>query len=102
MCFAGAGFFLQSEGSWLSDEECAGSFGNHQVEPALDGQESAYNANMAEIEPHPISAPLTGNRVMSSRQQQRLHYCRTVSLHSYYPGETARTRLQNGSVSCTG
>lgn len=46
-CFTGAGFLLQAEGSRLTDEECARSFGNHQTEPALDGHQPAYAQKMA-------------------------------------------------------
>lgn len=47
VCFTGAGFLLQAEGSRLTDEECARSFGNHQTEPALDGRQPAYAQKMA-------------------------------------------------------
>lgn len=47
VCFTGAGFLLQAEGTWLTDEKCAGSFGNHQTEPAVDGKQSAYTPKMA-------------------------------------------------------
>lgn len=39
---------------------------------------------------HPGSAPLTCN--MSSGQQQCLHYCRTLSLNSLYPGQSFKAR----------
>lgn len=58
VCCAGAGFLLQSEGAWLSDEECAGSFGNHQAEPALDGEQPVYAPKMALMHAlHQVSAP---------------------------------------------
>ncbi len=58
VCCAGAGFLLQSEGARLSDEERAGSFGNHQAEPALDGEQPVYAPKMALIQAlHPLSAP---------------------------------------------
>lgn len=89
VCCAGSEFLLQSEWAWLSDEERAGSVGNHQAQPALDGQEPGRTPKMAVIQAlHPVSAPLTGNRGVSSRQQQRLHYSRTVSLNSLYPGQS--------------
>lgn len=67
VCRAGAGFLLQSEGAWLSHEERAGSFRNHQAEPALDGQEPLYTPKMALIQAlHPVSAPLTGRRVVKT------------------------------------
>lgn len=47
VCFTGAGFLLQAEGTWLTDEECARSFGNHQTEPTVDGQQPAYTPKMA-------------------------------------------------------
>lgn len=81
VCCAGAGLLLQSEGARLSDEERAGSFGNDQTEPALDGEEPVYAPKMALIQSlHPVSAPRSRSRGVSSRQQQCLHYCRTVSL----------------------
>lgn len=43
-CPAGAGFLLQAEGTWLPNEERAGSFGDHPAESALDGQEPAVDA----------------------------------------------------------
>lgn len=88
MCCAGAAFLLWSERAWLTDEVCTGSFGNHQAEPALDGQEHAYAATISVIqEVHPVTALLTGNWGMLLRQQRCLHFCRTVSLDSCYPGE---------------
>lgn len=47
VCGEGEGFLLQSEGAWRSDEERAGSFRNHQTEPALDGYEPAHTQKMA-------------------------------------------------------
>lgn len=62
MCCSGAAFLLQSERAWLSDEVCTGGFGNHQAEPALDGQDPAYAVKISVIpEAHPVSALLTGN-----------------------------------------
>lgn len=88
MCCAGAALLLRSERAGLSDEVCTGSFGNHQAEPALDGQEPAYAAKISVIqEVPPVSPLLTGNWGMLSRQQRCLHYRRTVSLDSCYPGE---------------
>lgn len=43
----GAGFLLPAEGARLPDEECAGSFGNHSTEPALDGRELGLPAEVA-------------------------------------------------------
>lgn len=58
MCCLGEGFLLQSEGARLADEERAGSFGNHQTEPALDGNEPVYAPKMALTQAlHPASAP---------------------------------------------
>lgn len=89
VCGAGAGFLFQSKGARISDEERAGSFGNHQAKPALDGQEPAYTPKMALIQAlHPLSAPLALSRGVSSRQQQCLHYYRTVSLNSLYPRQS--------------
>lgn len=47
VCFTGAGFLLQAEGARLTDEERARSFGNHQTEPAVDGQQPVYAPKMA-------------------------------------------------------
>lgn len=59
MCCLGPGFLLQPQGAWLSDEECAGSFGVHPAEPALDGKEPAIAAKMALMEAlNRASAPL--------------------------------------------
>lgn len=63
---AGSGFLLQAEGARLSDEERAGSLGNHPAEPALDGQEPGVAA----------AAPIAPSRRRSI--QRRLHYLRAV------------------------
>lgn len=47
VCRVGAGFLLWSEGARLTDEERAGSFGDHPTEPALDGREPAAAPEMA-------------------------------------------------------
>lgn len=47
VCFTGAGFLLQAEGPWLTDEKRARSFGNHPTEPAVDGQKPAYTPKKA-------------------------------------------------------
>lgn len=61
VCCAGAGFLLWSEGARLTDEERAGSSGDHPTEPALDGREPAPAPEMALTEVL-CSAPAPGRQ----------------------------------------
>lgn len=61
VCCPGAGFLLQSEGAWLSDAKRAGSFGDHPLEPALDGAEPPFTSELALVQsPADSTSPGSG------------------------------------------
>lgn len=84
VCCAGAGFLLQSEGAWLSDAKRAGSFGNNQAEPALDGTEPPFTSKMAVIRAlHP--APLSVGTAFMLCRQENSKVCTIVGLYLLIP-----------------
>ena len=95
VCCAGAWFLLQFEGAWLSDAKRAGSFGNHQAEPALDGEEPSNTSKMALIQaPHPVSAPLTVRLATGACRQDNSNVCTIVGLRLLTPFIQARVLIK--------
>lgn len=104
VCFTGAGFLLQAEGTWLTDEKCARSFGNCQAEPAVDGQKSAYTPKPALALLFLLAFFLM--KPLNVRQERRFMkmsagfpLCRTVLLPSYKSEYSSRDVLYLGGQS---
>ncbi|TMS04005.1 Leucyl-cystinyl aminopeptidase [Larimichthys crocea] len=85
----------QSEGARFSDEERSGSFGNHQAEPAVDGQEPAYAPKISVIE-------VLTNRQPGARRQDNSSVCTIVGPCLLTPFIQARVLIKARSFALPG
>lgn len=81
LCVAitGGEILLESKRAWLSDEERARSFGNHQVKQALDGREPGHSPKLALKKRHSIQFPCN-NRAAEVCHSDSSSVCTIVGL----------------------
>lgn len=99
VCAAGAELLLRAEGARLSDEERAGSSGNHQAEPALGGAEPAHAPEVPLTLLRPVSPLRQRQAAGAARRHDNSSVCTIVGprlLNSLHPGRATLIQKAQG------